>query len=277
MIYFTSDTHYFHKNVITYCNRPYESLEQMHEKLIENYNSVVGPNDECYILGDFSFGNAGNTEEIVKRLNGKKHLILGNHDGHSATRYKAMGFESVVNNQKFCHVLGEDTEPTEHSKQEIQLFNMSHFPYLEIESGYEPELLDELKIKYKYHKFGVPNDGKWLLHGHVHCSWKTKGMMINVGVDVWDFKPVSMEQIMEIVKKMKKTKVIIRMHFLKDDKSCGGDYNDVEVIVDGKLAVQYGDHYHDKGTEKAEGFVDGLIFAGLNPEVKDERVADRDE
>ncbi len=76
-IFFTSDTHFGHANIIKYCNRPFESVNQMDEVLINNWNSVVRPDDEVYHLGDFSFADP---KKYVYRLNGKIHLIKGNHD-----------------------------------------------------------------------------------------------------------------------------------------------------------------------------------------------------
>lgn len=77
MIFFTADTHLGHTKIIYYCNRPFSSIEEMNEKIIENWNNVVGPSDTVYHLGDFSFGNP---YPYRKRLNGRVELILGNHD-----------------------------------------------------------------------------------------------------------------------------------------------------------------------------------------------------
>ena len=79
-VYFTSDTHFGHENIIKWCRRPYSSVEEMNEKLIENWNSVVGPDDIVFHLGDFAFGGSGLWKEVLSRLNGKKYLIIGNHD-----------------------------------------------------------------------------------------------------------------------------------------------------------------------------------------------------
>ena len=78
-IFFTSDTHFFHKNIIKYCNRPFGSVEEMNEALVANWNSVVGPDDHVYHLGDFCFGNVEKWNWCLEpgRLNGHIHLILG--------------------------------------------------------------------------------------------------------------------------------------------------------------------------------------------------------
>lgn len=80
-IFVTSDTHFNHKNIIKYCNRPFESVEHMNEALIQNWNETVGVNDFVYHLGDFAFSkNPENINEIAARLNGNIFLIEGNHD-----------------------------------------------------------------------------------------------------------------------------------------------------------------------------------------------------
>lgn len=76
MIYFTSDTHFGHSKVIDFCNRPFSSVEEMDETLIQNWNKTVGKKDTIYHLGDFSF----KPEKYVSRLNGTIILIMGGHD-----------------------------------------------------------------------------------------------------------------------------------------------------------------------------------------------------
>lgn len=78
-IFFTSDLHFGHKNIIKFCNRPWETTEEMDEALIANWNSVVGEKDIVFDLGDFAFATNGRWKELIQRLNGKHYLILGNH------------------------------------------------------------------------------------------------------------------------------------------------------------------------------------------------------
>ena len=81
MQYFTSDTHFFHKKVIEYCNRPFRDVEQMNEYLVYAWNTVVMEQDAIVnFVGDFSFGTTDQTKEIFGRLKGRKRLIVGNHD-----------------------------------------------------------------------------------------------------------------------------------------------------------------------------------------------------
>ena len=78
MIYFTSDLHFYHVNIIDLCERPFIDIEEMHKTMIDNWNAVVGKEDEIYIFGDFVFkGSGAQTNEILRQLNGKKYLIKG--------------------------------------------------------------------------------------------------------------------------------------------------------------------------------------------------------
>lgn len=114
-------------------------------------------------------------KEITARLNGHKKIVRGNHDHDIKYHRTDMGFESIVD----CHTMkiaGKDVA-------------MSHFPFLGNEH-------DE-REKFKLPRF--QDVGQWLLHGHVHNSWKQKNKMINVGVDVWGHKPVSIKDIEKII------------------------------------------------------------------------------
>jgi calcineurin-like phosphoesterase family protein len=85
--WFTSDTHYGHKNILEYEKeaRPFQTLEEMHDVLVDRWNAVVGINDIVFHLGDFAFGK--HNIQIASRLKGKKRLILGNHDKYSTSEY----------------------------------------------------------------------------------------------------------------------------------------------------------------------------------------------
>ena len=80
MIFFTSDLHFGHRNIIRLCNRPFSSIEEMDNLLIQNWNHKVNRNDTVYILGDLMFRNEKPPEEYLRQLKGKKHLLVGNHD-----------------------------------------------------------------------------------------------------------------------------------------------------------------------------------------------------
>ena len=81
MNYFISDLHFGHKNILKFDNRPFLNIEQHDKAIIENWNNVVGENDDVYVLGDISWYDAEQTIQIFKQLKGRIHLIKGNHDG----------------------------------------------------------------------------------------------------------------------------------------------------------------------------------------------------
>jgi calcineurin-like phosphoesterase family protein len=191
-IYFTSDPHFFHKNVIRSCDRPFTSLEEMHEELIKRYNSVVKPEDSCYFLGDFAFCGVTRMKEIVDQLNGTIYLVPGNHD-QKKTRMEKAGF-IVLEAQETLYFAGRK-------------FTLCHFPYT-------PTAWDTFRYKLKHfwkfwrrQKYNQlrymdrrpVNDGRWLLHGHTHSKKKVNGNQIHVGVDAWKFRPVSIREICQIV------------------------------------------------------------------------------
>lgn len=92
----TSDTHFYHERILEYCQRPFDSVEEMNEAIIKNWNEVVARDDIIYVLGDFCFGNKEMLKNVVSRLNGRKILILGNHDRLTKGAYLDAGFETVT-------------------------------------------------------------------------------------------------------------------------------------------------------------------------------------
>ena len=96
-IFIIGDPHFWHKNIINYCNRPFETVEEMNETLIKNWNKVVGKQDIVYVLGDFALCGKDRIIEVSRALNGRKRLILGNHDGASLDTYREAGFEYIYN------------------------------------------------------------------------------------------------------------------------------------------------------------------------------------
>lgn len=185
-IWFTSDPHYFHANVIRYCNRPFESVIEMNEKMIKNWNSVVKPEDTVYCLGDFSLA-ARPVEVITPRLMGNKFLIPGNHDFCHSFNKKSRNSEKRQYWLDFYARNGWTVLPEfyEMDIEGVAIVNMCHIPY----NTQDP--------RYKDHQ--LKDDGRWLLCGHVHEKWKLKDKMINVGVDVWDMKPVHIDEIKKII------------------------------------------------------------------------------
>ncbi len=90
-----ADTHFGHKNIITYENRPFVDTDEMDKVMIENWNNTVGKNDKIFVLGDFALSNKTRIAELISSLNGYKVLILGNHDSYSVKWYNEVGFDVV--------------------------------------------------------------------------------------------------------------------------------------------------------------------------------------
>ena len=107
-IFYTSDTHFGHANIIRYCERPFASADEMDEALIRNWNAVVSPDDTVWHLGDFAFPRKLGRDrlaEIFAALNGTKHLIQGNHDPDETRRlpWATRGDLRCVEDTILCH------------------------------------------------------------------------------------------------------------------------------------------------------------------------------
>lgn len=173
MIYFTSDLHFFHGNVIKYNKRPFGSVEEMNEALIRNWNNIVSEGDDIYILGDLTLKGVSFATKILQELNGNKFLVKGNHDM----------FVNQSSFDKTNFIWIKDYHELEYDGQYFILF---HYP---IESWN-----------------GAMNKSIHL-HGHQHNKSvynfenREKGVLkFDVGVDANDMKPVSLEYIIDFFK-----------------------------------------------------------------------------
>jgi calcineurin-like phosphoesterase family protein len=184
-VFFTADQHFGHKNIIEFCARPFEDVDHMNAALQDNWNRTVHPDDTVFVLGDFAMGKIDRTLQIVRRLNGTKFLVAGNHDRcwsplrkseQWAQTYLDAGFDDVINLLPGTTLsVGEDLVA-------------NHFPY----QGDSQE-------GDRYQEWRPRDTGAVLLHGHVHTAWKWCTRQINVGVDVWDYRPVALDTIKKIM------------------------------------------------------------------------------
>jgi calcineurin-like phosphoesterase family protein len=94
-IWFIGDTHFNHRMIISYCDRPFATVSEMNEAMIDNWNKVVRKEDKVIMNGDFALSGKDKIIEIGQQLNGRKTLVLGNHDGASLKTYYDAGFEMV--------------------------------------------------------------------------------------------------------------------------------------------------------------------------------------
>lgn len=187
-VWFTADTHFNHRAMVEKKWRPFESVADMNETLVERWNQYVGKRDTVWHLGDVGMGSTPPTLELIRtRLKGTKHLIAGNHDkvwsGHrDAARFFPQWLESFQSIQPYSRRLVA-------GRQVI----LCHFPYVGDHTNTD-----------RFAQWRLPNLGLPLLHGHVHTEWKTLGNMLNVGVDQWSWRPVSLDEVTEWVAQLPK-------------------------------------------------------------------------
>lgn len=219
-IWFTSDTHYNHKNICrglsNWSNkenttRDFETLEQMNYFLIRNINNHVLPDDVLYHLGDWSFAGIESVWEFRKQINCKNiHLIPGNHDEHikrdrvlpnviSDAPYSSHFIDGNPNDYGILKA-GDGEYPNYVTAQ--RLFKSVN-NYLEVELNGQIFVLSHYPID---EWFDMDRKGSIMLHGHVHhkfdeCELNTKYRRMDVGVDWEEFRPYSLEEIIRIMNK----------------------------------------------------------------------------
>jgi len=168
-VWFISDTHFNHANILTFQKsdgtkeRPeFSSVEEMNEHMIERWNSAIKPNEKVYHLGDVGF-NQNELDKILPRLNGKKRLILGNHDCYPMSFY-TRHFQKIA----------VQWRPT-------STIIFSHYPLLL--SADHPKLRANV-------------------HGHIHNSHVNDNRYMNVSVEVIDYTPIHFDTIFEHFKNL---------------------------------------------------------------------------
>lgn len=170
--FFTGDTHLGHRSILQYANRPFSTVEEMNEAIVSGWNSVVGLRDTVYHDGDVALCRPELAIELVRRLNGHKHLIFGNHD------------KSLRKNKDFL-ALWEST---------------SDFREIKVEDPTAPDGSRRIVLcHYAMRVWNKSHHGSWHLYGHSHGSLPDDphALSLDVGVDCWDMKPASFAQISE--------------------------------------------------------------------------------
>jgi len=165
MRFYVSDNHFGHFRIIQYCKRPYETAEQMDADMIAKWNAVVTNDDEVWHLGDFAM-SYDHAKTIVPQLNGRKILILGNHD-KSSQQMREIGFAEA--HQSWKLKIGFKSVTLMHRPRPL--------------TGYDA--------------------GKWLLHGHVHNhepKVDLENKRINLSVEWWNYSPVPEIEIAKIIR-----------------------------------------------------------------------------
>lgn len=187
-IWFTSDLHIGHKRILSLTDRPFDSLDEMLESMVETHNSMVKPGDTVYMLGDIIMGGWKDHIHLIDRFNGHKVLIAGNHDQPFIHKGKS-SFSRIMNGY------GEHFQEIHVGNARFGRFVLSHFPY-------DADHTDDSR----YMEFRPVDKGYTLIHGHVHeedpdrqVTFTSKGTkQIHVGVDGRDFTPISIDEIHDI-------------------------------------------------------------------------------
>ena len=163
MDYFTSDIHFGHKNVIRYCNRPYKTVLEMNQSIVENWNKKITDGDRVFVVGDVFVCKIEEAAQWIKKLNGHKILVKGNHDYGERKMIEA-GFDEFY--RRSCDYTFPDGRKA----------LLQHFPLPDC-------LLKEYDL---------------MIHGHIHISDRVIGKKVNVSCDIWNYEPVSAEEIQQL-------------------------------------------------------------------------------
>lgn len=155
-IWLISDTHFGHNNIIKYCNRPFASTDEMDWYIVEKWNEVVKPQDHVYHLGDVYMGQTRNyMDNLLSKLNGKKRLILGNHDN------------------------GKD-----------QLL-LKHFEKVMLWRNFEKVILTHVPLR----EDSIPGGSRINVHGHIHDKKSPEGPYKCVCVEQTNYSPINLEEV----------------------------------------------------------------------------------
>lgn len=169
-IWVISDTHFQHDNIIKFCNRPFSDVWDMNETMIANWNAVVKPGDKVYHLGDVHFGDKQDANKILGRLNGKKRLIVGNHDD----------LKSQVLHNHF---------------QKIYMWRIfKEFGLLLTHVPVHESNISEIGKK----NDGTPYHKLTNIHGHIHNNPSPEGRYRCVCVEQIGYTPINIEQLRTI-------------------------------------------------------------------------------
>lgn len=169
-VWFTSDTHFFHTNILTLGKgRPFQTVEEMNDTIMARWNERVKRGDRVYHLGDISFGHYAYTQMIMQGLRGQIHIIKGNHDNDAMLKKLTNDVKGIQSVERYREI--------KIGAQKVVLF---HFPIL------------DWNMRYR---------GSWHLHGHTHGNLEFQnGPMLDVGVDVHDFAPIEFDQVESLLK-----------------------------------------------------------------------------
>lgn len=189
------------RNIIDFCSRPFTKkaiehfamgdaevtipdVDAMNKALTDNWNDVVDDGDEVWVVGDFAMGRLQTTVPMAKNLKGKKFLVPGNHDACHKMHGKWRRFVPLYEDAGFTILDSEVT--TDVGGTEVKV---CHFPYILTFKG---------DVRFSGNR--PADEGGYLIHGHTHSPDKQRGRQIHVGVDAWDYTPVSEDTIEKMIR-----------------------------------------------------------------------------
>lgn len=185
MIFFTSDNHFFHRNIMKYCNRPFEHLNEMDGTMVVRWNERVRKGDTVYHLGDFTLGDKERAQEYFSDLNGRIRVL--SNPWHHDKRWLS---NRILGGTDFISACG-------HSVELLPPIFILEFP--ELSDGEYPQVI--VLCHYPLARWDRCHYGSWHLFGHCHGRFENLGLSYDVGVDNNDFYPVSLDQVVEIMKR----------------------------------------------------------------------------
>jgi calcineurin-like phosphoesterase family protein len=156
--WFTADTHFGHANIIEHARRPFNSIQEMDDVLVKNWNTVVGRDDTVWHLGDFTLSGSDAAEHYRSRLNGRIHLIWGNHDRNSVRKLSCWA------SSQYATEINLDGHRLTLCHYAMLVWNQCH-------------------------------RGSLMLFGHSHGNLPINNQSADVGVDAWPYQPISLEDI----------------------------------------------------------------------------------
>jgi len=185
-IFFTSDFHWFHNNVLKFDNRPFNDINHMHDTIISNWNNNVHNNDIVFYMGDLSFGSINNTIRLFKQLKGKIYFILGNHDKLKDIQK----LPNIVNIADYIELSIEDSDAINSRPKNIQKICLSHYPII---------------------SWNGIRHGSIMLHGHCHQNLVDTEIgnviyqyrIMDVGCNGHNYTPLSYDDIKDLLKNRK--------------------------------------------------------------------------
>ncbi len=189
MIWFSADYHLSHENIMKYCHRPFKTVEEMNDTILNNVKNLVKPKDILYFLGDLSFNAKIARETLIelKTLGLEIHFVLGNHDHNNIVKIA----------EEYC----TSVSILKDIKIQDQLITLCHYA---------------MRVWNKSH-FNA-----WQLYGHSHGEVPPLGKQHDVGVDNNNFKPVSYEELIELMNKRQNN-----LNYIAPEKRDRNNYSDL--------------------------------------------------